>query len=708
MVTNLTATRNLAKAGHTMKRDRPLDKIRNIGIIAHIDAGKTTVTERVLFYTGRTYKIGEVHEGTAVMDWMQQERERGITITAAATTCHWLGHQINIIDTPGHVDFTAEVERSLRVLDGGIVVFDAVAGVQPQSETVWRQANKYRVPRICFVNKMDRTGADFWRTIEMIKERLKAHPVPVQLPLGLESTFRGVIDLIEMKAWTYEDELGATPIQIPIPQDLAEAAATQREKLVEAIAETDDQVMACYLEGEPLGPELLRAALRRATLSTRLVPVLCGSALRNKGVQPLLDAVVYYLPSPADVPPVEGLDPRSGQVVARSTADGEPFCALAFKIVSDPFVGRLAYFRVYSGQVKVGAQVLNATRDRKERVGRLLKMHANHREEVSAAAAGDIVAAVGLKNTFTGDTLCQPDKPLLLEPIRFPEPVISIAIEPKTKADQDAMNVALGRLAEEDPTFNVRTDADSGQIIISGMGELHLEIIVDRLLREYRVEANVGRPQVAYRETISRPSQAEGRFIRQTGGRGQYGHVWLRLEPQPRGSGFEFVNQIVGGTIPKEFIPAVKAGVEEALLSGPLSGNPVTDLKVILYDGSYHEVDSSEIAFKIAGSMALREGVSKGKPILLEPIMRVEIVTPEEFLGEIIADLNARRGQIEGLEVRGSDRLIHCSVPLVEMFGYATDLRSLTQGRATHTMEFDHYQEAPPHLGEEVMLRARR
>ncbi len=691
-----------------MNRAVPLEKTRNTGIIAHIDAGKTTVTERVLFYTGRTYKMGEVHEGTAVMDWMDQERERGITITAAATTCLWIDHQINIIDTPGHVDFTVEVERSLRVLDGGVVVFDAVAGVQPQSETVWRQANKYGVPRICFVNKMDRIGASLDRTIEMIKQRLGARPVAIQMPLGEEAKFHGIIDLVEMNAWVYEDEQGTAPVQVEIPAEYAEEAASRHERMQEIVAETDNDLTELYLEGKPITAEALRSALRRATISNRLVPVLCGTALRNKGIQPLLDAVVYYLPSPLDVPPVEGIDPNTGETLYRAPSDEEPFSALAFKIVSDPYVGRLAYFRVYSGVAQSGSSILNVTQGNRERIGRLLKMHANHREEVTEVAAGDIAAAVGLKKTSTGDTLSDPSHAILLENINFPEPVISIAIEPKTKADRDRMDIALGRLAEEDPTFQVRQDTDSNQIIISGMGELHLEIIVDRLLREYRVEANVGRPQVAYKETITVPTRVEGRFIRQSGGRGQYGHVWLELSPLPRTGGFEFVDKIVGGVIPKEYIPAVKAGVKEALDSGPLAGYPVIDLKAALVDGSFHEVDSSEMAFKIAGSLALREGVKKAKPVLLEPIMKVEVVTPDDFLGEVIGDINARRGQIEDMAVRGSEHLVRCYVPLAEMFGYATDLRSLSQGRATFTMEFDHYQEVPSQKGEEILLKARR
>jgi elongation factor G len=684
-----------------------LDTVRNIGIIAHIDAGKTTVTERILFYTGRTYKLGEVHEGTAVMDWMEQERERGITITAAATTCEWNDHSINIIDTPGHVDFTVEVERSLRVLDGGVVVFDAVAGVEPQSETVWRQADKYRVPRICFVNKMDRIGADFFRTIQMIKDRLGANPVAIQLPIGSESGYQGVIDLLENVAIIYTDDLGTKSSETEIPAEIARQAADYREKLVEKIVETDDQLMAKYLDSDEITVDELRAALRRATINTQVIPVLCGSALKNKGVQPMLDAVVDYLPSPLDVPPVTGTDPKTGEPLTRQPFDNEPFSALAFKIVTDPYVGKLAYFRVYSGRLEAGGGVYNPTRDRKERVGRLLRMHANHREELKEVHAGDIAASIGLRQTFTGDTLCDENKPIVLEAIKFPEPVISVAIEPKTKADQDKMGNAIARLAEEDPTFRMRTDAESGQTIISGMGELHLEVLVDRMFREFKVEANVGRPQVAYRETIRRPAGAEGRFVRQTGGRGQYGHVVLEVEPLEQGTGFEFVNKIVGGAIPREYVPAVESGVREALDNGVVAGYPVIDLRASLVDGSYHEVDSSEMAFKIAGSMGVKNAIQKAGPELLEPIMKVEIVTPDQFLGDVMGNLNARRGQIDGIESRGNSQIIRAFVPAAEMFGYATDLRSMTQGRAVYVMEFDHYEAVPRQTAEALIARAR-
>ncbi|MBM3133949.1 MAG: elongation factor G [Chloroflexi bacterium] len=688
-----------------MPRTIPLERTRNIGIIAHIDAGKTTTTERILFYTGRTYKVGEVDDGTAVMDWMAQERERGITITAAATTCYWQEHQINIIDTPGHVDFTAEVERSLRVLDGGVVVFDAVSGVEPQSETVWRQADRYHVPRICFVNKMDRTGADFGRTLAMITDRLGAHPVAVQLPIGVESTFSGIVDLIAEKA-VYADEQSASP-EGPIPQDLREAVRHYRDILIERVAETDETLTIKYLEGKPITPAELRAALRRATIEARLVPVLCGAALRNKGIRPMLDAVVYYLPSPLDIPPVKGTNPQTGERETRSTSEGEPFTALAFKIVADPYVGRLAYVRVYAGALNTGTAMFNSTRERKERAGRLLRMHANHREDIEAIYAGDIAAVLGLRDTFTGDTLCDATHPIVLEAIRFPEPVIAVAIEPRTKADQDRIGLALQRLSEEDPTFKVKTDENTGQTLISGMGELHLEVLVDRMLREYRVEANVGKPQVAYKETITQAVQAQGRFIRQTGGHGQYGDVWLQLEPLPRGEGFVFENKITGGIIPKEFIPAVAAGIKEALETGPLAGYPLIDLKAILYDGSYHEVDSSEMSFAVAGSMALRSGAAKARPVLLEPIMKIEVVAPEEFLGDVLGNLNARRGRIEGLESRGNVQAIRGFVPLAEVFGYATDLRSLTQGRGTYSMEFSHYEEVPKPLADELIIKAR-
>lgn len=690
-----------------MSKALPFHQVRNIGIIAHIDAGKTTTTERMLYYTGRTYKVGEVDEGTAVMDWMEQERRRGITITAAATTCYWLGHRINIIDTPGHVDFTAEVERSLRVLDGGVVVFDAVAGVQSQSETVWRQADNYRVPRICFINKMDRVGADFHRTVTMLGELLGAKAVPIQLPLGEEKSFEGIIDLVENKAWTFSEDITSLPVELDIPQDYVERAREQRRILVERLAEEDDQLMGAYLEGHTLTALEIKAALRRASLANKVVLVLCGSALRNKGIQPLLDAIVDYLPSPLDVPPFEGIDPKTGKVATRPAGEAAPFSALAFKVVSDPFVGRLVYFRVYSGEVKAKAQVLNSTRERKERLGRLLRMHANHREEVDEVYAGGIAAALGLKSTFTGDTLCDPAKPILLEAIRFPEPVISVAIEPKTKADQDRIGNALVKLTEEDPTFETSYDQETGQTIISGMGELHLEVLLERMRREFRVEARTGKPQVAYKETITQPTQAEGRFIKQFGGRGQYGHVVLKLEPGERGSGFAFTNQIRAGSIPKEFIPAVKAGVKEALERGVLANYPIVDIKVTLHDGSFHQVDSSELAFKMAGSIALKEGVRRAKPTLLEPIMKLDVFTPEQFLGDILGDLDARRTHIEGIGVQGDTRVIHALVPLGETFGYATILRSLSQGRATYSMEFHHYQELSPALLEQIIIGGR-
>ncbi|MCL5958178.1 MAG: elongation factor G [Chloroflexi bacterium] len=690
-----------------MPRTVTIENTRNIGIIAHIDAGKTTTTERILFYTGKTYKMGEVHDGTAVMDWMEQERERGITITAAATTCMWRDHRINIIDTPGHVDFTVEVERSLRVLDGGVVVFDAVAGVEPQSETVWRQADKYRVPRICYINKMDRIGANFWRTIEMIVDRLGAKPIPIQIPVGSEAAFQGMIDLVENNLVAYADDLGTTVLEAEIPDQYKGEAAKHREHLIEAVAEIDDQIMVKYLEGEHISPDEIRRALRIGTLGGKVVPVLCGSALKNKGVQSMLDAIVDYLPSPQDVPPVVGINPKIEAEESRKVSDSEPFSALAFKIVSDPFVGRLAYIRVYSGHQPSGSYVLNSTKGQKERVGRLLLMHANHREDVPEIYAGDIAAVVGLKSTFTGDTLCDPHRPLILETIKFPEPVISVAIEPKTKADQDKMGSALARLAEEDPTFRMRSDPDTGQTLIAGMGELHLEVIVDRMMREFKVEANVGRPQVAYKETITLPVTAEGRFIRQSGGRGQYGHVWLKLEPTGPGQGFEFVNAIVGGAVPREYIPAVEAGVKEAMETGVLAGYPMVDVRATLTDGSYHEVDSSELAFKIAGSMAFKSGAEKAKPIILEPIMKIEIVLPEEFLGDVMGDLTSRRGHIEGIEPRGATQVLRALVPLAEMFGYATDLRSMTQGRGSYSMEFSHYQETPRNLADGVIATAR-
>ncbi|HAL62011.1 MAG TPA: elongation factor G [Chloroflexi bacterium] len=679
-----------------------LERTRNIGIIAHIDAGKTTITERILFYTRKIHRMGEVHEGAATMDWMEQERERGITITAAATTCYWQDHRINIIDTPGHIDFTVEVQRSLRVLDGGIVVFDGVAGVEPQSETVWRQADRYHVPRICFVNKMDRPGADLWHTIDMIADRLGANPVALQVPIGVESEFVGVVDLISQEALLYADELGLQQEVREVPPHLREEVARHREILVERVAETDEGLTLKFLEGEPIEPPELRAALRRATLEGRLVPVLCGAALRNKGVQPLLDAVIYYLPSPLDIPPITGINPKTEKEEVRSAEGKEPFAALAFKIVSDPYVGRLAYLRVYSGSLKVGSSVLNSSKGTRERAGRLLRMHANRREEIDMAYAGDIAAVAGLKRTFTGDTLCDPKHPIVLESIGFPEPVISVAIEPRTQADQEKMSVALARLEEEDPTFDVRIDEDTGQTIISGMGELHLEVLVDRMLREFRVSAKVGKPQVSYRETITRPARVEGRFIRQTGGRGQYGHVWLEIEPLSRGKGFEFEDRTKGGVIPREFIPAVEKGVREAMESGVLAGYPIVDLRVALVDGSFHEVDSSELAFKIAASMALKNGLQEAAPVLLEPIMKLEVIVPEEFTGEVVGDLSARRARIEGMTPRGNLQVIRAQAPLAQMFGYATALRSMTQGRGTFTMEFDHYDRLPPELAEEI------
>ncbi len=696
-----------------MPRQIELDKVRNIGIIAHIDAGKTTTTERILFYTGRTYKIGEVHEGTATMDWMPQEQERGITITAAATTAPWrlngVEYRINIIDTPGHVDFTVEVERSLRVLDGGVVVFDGVAGVEPQSETVWRQADKYNVPRICFVNKMDRVGASFERCVQMIKDRLGAKPAIVQLPIGVEDTFRGTIDLFTMKATVYYDDLGKDIREEEIPAELRSAAEQARNELIEMIAETDDELTLLYLEGQELSVEELKRGLRKATIERKLVPVLCGAALRNKGVQKLLDAVVEYLPSPLDRPAITGTLPGQNlgdegvEVITRQVSDDEPFTGLVFKIVADPYVGKLAYFRVYAGKIQKGSYVLNSTRGQRERLGRILRMHANHREDIDEVYAGEIAAMVGPKNSYTGDTICDPDHPIVLESIRFPEPVIELAIEPKTKADQDKMSIALSRLAEEDPTFRVYTDPETGQTIIKGMGELHLEVIVDRMRREYKVEANQGKPQVSYRETITVPVDQETRFVRQTGGKGQYGHVKIKFEPLPPGGGFEFANAIVGGVIPKEYIPAVEQGLREAMQSGVIAGYPVVDVKATLYDGSYHEVDSSEMAFKIAASMCLKEAVRRGKPQLLEPIMKVETVTPEEFLGTVIGDFNSRRGRIEGMEARGNAQVVRAYVPLATMFGYMTDLRSATQGRATSSMEFDHYEPLPDALAKEII-----
>ncbi len=685
-----------------------LDRVRNIGIMAHIDAGKTTTTERILYYTGRTHKMGEVHEGAAVMDWMAQEQERGITITSAATTAFWRDFRINIIDTPGHVDFTVEVERSLRVLDGAIAVFDSVAGVEPQSETVWRQADGYGVPRIAFINKMDRVGADFFSAVQSMIDRLGANPVPIQLPIGQEEHFRGVVDVIEMQGVVWEDALGMEPKTIEIPNELREQAEAYHHQLIDAVAEHDEELLETYLMDEAsVTPEMIKRALRKASLAITVTPVLCGSAFKNKGVQPLLDAVVDYLPSPLDVPPVHGVDPRTDHELSRRPSEDEPFSALAFKVMSDPYVGKLTYFRVYSGKVKTGDRVLNVTTGKTERIGRLLQMHANHREEREEIGAGEIVAAVGLKATTTGDTLATETAPIRLESMIFPDPVISVAIEPKTKADQDKLAQALARLSEEDPTFRVRTDEETGQTIIAGMGELHLEIIVDRLMREFNVNANVGRPQVAYRETIGQAVQkVEGRFVRQTGGRGQYGHAVINMEPAGPGEGYDFVDKIVGGKIPREYISSVDMGIQEAMESGVLAGYPVVDIRVELVDGSYHDVDSSEMAFKIAGSMAFKNAMQRAKPKLLEPIMAVEVVTPEEYLGDVMGDLNSRRGRVEGLEPRGNAQAIRARVPLATMFGYATDLRSTTQGRATFTMQFDRYEEAPQAIAGEVVSAA--
>ncbi len=688
-----------------MPGEVPLTKTRNIGIMAHIDAGKTTTTERVLYYTGITHKLGEVHEGTATMDWMEQEQERGITITSAATTSFWRDYRINIIDTPGHVDFTAEVERSLRVLDGAIAVFCAVGGVEPQSETVWRQADRYQVPRIALVNKMDRTGADFERAVEMMRTRLAANAVPIQLPIGTEENFVGVIDLISMKAVRYRDEtLGAEYTVEEIPEDQIEAAKAARDKLIEAVSEIDDQLMERYIEGKTASEDEIRAALRKGTIGLEIVPVLCGSAFKNKGIQPLLDAVIDLLPSPVDVPPIIGMDPGKDEEVERASSDEAPFSGLVFKILTDPFVGQLAFFRVYSGVLKSGSYVLNATRDNRERIGRLLKMHANKREDIKEVYAGDIAAAVGLKNVQTGDTICDQNNPVVLESMEFPEPVISVVIEPKTKVDQEKLGLALGKLTQEDPTFKVFNDPETSQTIISGMGELHLEIVVDRLLREFNVAANVGKPQVAYKETIRKNAKAEGRYIRQTGGRGQFGHVKIEIEPFP-GEKFEFSNDIRGGSISREYISSIQTGIVEAMEHGILAGYPMVDVKVSLYDGSYHEVDSSEMAFKIAGSMAFKEAARAAAPVLLEPIMQVEVVVPEDYMGEVINDLNSRRGRVTGMTARGNTQIIGANVPLAEMFGYATDLRSATQGRATYTMHFAEYQEAPKQVGEEVVAK---
>ncbi|HEX9638897.1 MAG TPA: elongation factor G [Acidobacteriota bacterium] len=691
-----------------MARRTPLERLRNIGIVAHIDAGKTTTTERVLFYTGITHKMGEVHEGSATMDWMEQERERGITITSAATTCTWRDHRVNLIDTPGHVDFTAEVERSLRVLDGAIAVFCGVGGVEPQSETVWRQMDRYRVPRLAFVNKMDRVGADFEAVVDQIKKRLGAKAVPIQIPLGVEDELEGVIDLVAMQAvrWPEQDEHGLTMNRGAIPDKLREAADRARERMLEAVAESDDRLLHAYLGGDPISPDEIRTALRRATVSGEMVPVLCGSAFRNKGVQTLLDAVVDYLPSPLDVPPIQGFEPDGEGVELRETSDAAPFAALVFKIMSDPFVGQLAFFRVYSGQLASGDQVLHVRQGSKERIGRLLKMHADQREEIKQVHSGDIAAAVGLKSVRTGDTICDPKAPLVLEAMQFPEPVIAVAIEPKSKGDSEKLSAALEKMVHEDPTFRVHIDGETGQTLISGMGELHLEIIVDRMLREFKVNASVGKPQVAYKETITKPSGGEGRYVRQTGGRGQYGHAKLTIEPLQPGTDFEFVNAIVGGAIPREFIKPIESGVREALEHGVLAGYPIKNVKVTLFDGSFHEVDSNEMAFKIAGSMALKQAVKKAGPILLEPIMSVEVLTPEEYFGDVVGDLNSRRGRISGLDNRGGVRVIAAMVPLVRMFGYATDLRSFTQGRATYTMQFAAYEPLPKSLEEKVIAEA--
>jgi elongation factor G len=698
-----------------MPRQTSLAKTRNIGIMAHIDAGKTTTTERILFYTGITYKIGEVHEGTAVMDWMEQEQERGITITSAATTCFWRDHRINIIDTPGHVDFTAEVERSLRVLDGAVAVFDSVAGVEPQSETVWRQADKYRVPRICFVNKMDRIGADFKRTFEQIISKLEANPVAIQLPIGSEDKFQGVVDLIQMKSITYKDEtMGADYVVGEIPEDMVEEANHYREQLIEKVSEADDKILEKYLHGEEIGQDEIKAALRKRVLTSvhddkggAFVPVICGSAFKNKGVQPMLDAVVDFLPSPVDVPSISGIDPdaKEGTTIERRAADDQPFSALAFKIMTDPFVGQLAFFRVYSGVLNAGGSVYNSTKQRSERIGRILKMHANKREEIKEVYAGDIAAAVGLKSVSTGDTLCDEKHPIVLEAMDFPKPVISLAIEPKTKSDQEKLGVGLQKLRAEDPTFHVQTDQQTGQVIIAGMGELHLEIIVDRLKREFSVEASVGKPQVAYKETLTRPADGEMKYAKQTGGRGQYGHAKIHLYPGEPGSGYVFENETVGGSIPKEFIKPIDEGIKEALTRGVLAGYPIDDVKIVLYDGSYHDVDSSEMAFKIAGSMAFQDAAKKARPVLLEPVMRVEVVVPKEHMGDVMGNLSSRRGQIQSQEDRGGTQIIQARVPLSEMFGYATDLRSRTQGRATYSMHFDRYEQAPANVSEEVVAR---
>ena len=690
-----------------MERQYSLEKTRNIGIMAHIDAGKTTTTERVLYYTGRSYKIGEVHEGTATMDWMVQEQERGITITSAATTCFWRDCRVNIIDTPGHVDFTVEVERSLRVLDGAVAILDAVSGVEPQTETVWRQADKYRVPRLVYVNKMDRVGADYYQCLDMLRARLGAHAVPIQIPMGREDQYRGLVDLIDQTAlvWDEDDEsLGKEYRKVEIPADLREQAKEYREKMIEALAEVDEHLMGKYVGSEPISPDEIRAAVRKGTIALKLFPVICGASFKNKGVQPLLDAVIDYLPSPLDISPVQGINPDTHAPEERPPADDAPFAALAFKIMSHQHVGQLVFLRVYSGTLEAGSGVYNSTKDKKERVGRLLRMHANKEEAIEGVASGDIAAAIGLKVTTTGDTLCDAGKPIVLEAMTFPEPVIAVAIEPKTRVDEEKLSVSLSRLALEDPTFRVTSDDETGQTLIHGMGELHLEIIVDRLLREFRVEANVGKPQVAYRETLRHPAEAQGRYVRQTGGRGQYGDVYLEVEPNP-GKGFEFQNKIVGGSIPKEYIPAIEKGIREALETGVLAGYPMVDLKVRLTDGSYHEVDSSEMAFKIAASLGFKEACRKAKPVLLEPVMDVEVVTPEEYMGAVVGDLNSRRGRIVSMEARGTSQVIRANVPLGQMFGYVTDLRSMTQGRATSTMQFARYEEVPAAIAEEIMAK---
>ena len=688
-----------------MAREFSLEKTRNIGIMAHIDAGKTTTTERILFYTGITHKIGEVHDGAATMDWMAQEQERGITITSAATTCHWKNHRINIIDTPGHVDFTVEVERSLRVLDGAVAVLTARGGVEPQTETVWRQAEKYNVPRMAYVNKMDITGADFFNVLKMMQERLQANPVAIQLPIGSEDTFSGIVDLIKMEAIIYEDDLGKVADEVAIPDDMKDIADEYRDKLLEAVAEEDDDLMEKYLGGEEISEDEIRKAIRKATIACKMTPVTCGSSYRNRGVQPMLDAIVDFMPAPIDIPAIKGVNPDTGEEDHRDSTDDGPFAALAFKIMADPYVGKLAFFRVYSGTLSSGSYVFNSTKGKKERIGRILQMHANHRAELDTVYSGDIAAAVGLKDTTTGDTLCDDSKPIILESMEFPDPVISVAVEPKTKNDQEKMGIALQKLAEEDPTFRVRTDQETGQTIISGMGELHLEIIVDRMLREFKVDCNVGNPQVAYRETIRKSAKAEGKFVRQSGGHGQYGHCWLELTPQEPGEGFTFENKIVGGVIPKEFINPIENGVREAMDNGVIAGYPMVDVKVTVYDGSYHEVDSSEMAFKIAGSMAFRNGAEKANPVLLEPYVKVEVIVPEEYMGDVMGDINSRRGRIEGMEARNGAQVINAFVPLSEMFGYSTDLRSKTQGRGNYSMEVSYYDEVPKNIAEAIIAK---